>query len=527
MSAIRLTGLSWSTPDGHALFSQLDLTLTRERCGLVGRNGTGKSTLLRLIAGELTPRAGSVTVTGCTGALPQDLRLPPSSTLATLLGADDALAVLARISAGTATDDDFGAADWTLEARLSEALARTGLDLPPDTPLNLLSGGQATRAALAALIFADPDILLLDEPSNHLDRAGRRAVRDLLAGWRKTAVVASHDRELLEVMDTIVELNPTGVRRYGGPYSAFSERRAADRAALARDVADAEKRAAAIARDTQQALERQARRDSAGRRHAVRGDAPKILLGARRARAEASAGGIVSAGRERTQAAREAVDDARRRIAVTDPLSLGLIPTGLAAGRQVVRLDAVTAGYDPARPLWRGLDLIVTGPQRLAVTGGNGVGKSTLLKVITGALAPFSGRVEIISGWALLDQNVSLLDPALSLRDNFRRLHPDASENACRAALARFMFRADAALSVVGTLSGGERLRGGLACVLGAAPPPLLILDEPSNHLDLDSLEAVEAGLAAFDGALIVVSHDETFLDAIGVTRRIELGGCG
>ena len=123
---------------------------------------------------------------------------------------------------------------------------------------------------------------------------------------------------------------------------------------------------------------------------------------------------------------------------------------------------------------------------------------------------------------------MSLLDPALSIRDNFRRINHQADENACRAALARFMFRADAALQIVGTLSGGQLLRAGLACVLGGATPPsLLILDEPTNHLDIDSIEAVEAGLRAYDGALLVVSHDAAFLEAIGVTRRIELGAVG
>jgi ATPase subunit of ABC transporter with duplicated ATPase domains len=126
--------------------------------------------------------------------------------------------------------------------------------------------------------------------------------------------------------------------------------------------------------------------------------------------------------------------------------------------------------------------------------------------------------------FALLDQNLELLDRALSIRDNFRRLHPGSDENACRAALARFMFRADAALQTVASLSGGQMLRAGLACVLGGpAPPSLLLLDEPTNHLDIESIEAVEAGLRAYDGALLVVSHDEAFLEAVGITRRLEL----
>jgi ATPase subunit of ABC transporter with duplicated ATPase domains len=158
------------------------------------------------------------------------------------------------------------------------------------------------------------------------------------------------------------------------------------------------------------------------------------------------------------------------------------------------------------------------------VIGKNGSGKTTLLSLLTGRLSPWAGTVQVMVPFALLDQKIELLDPRLSIRDNFRRLHPGADENVCRAALARFMFRADAALQPVASLSGGQMLRAGLACVLGGpAPPSLLLLDEPTNHLDINSIEAVETGLRAYDGALLVVSHDEAFLDAIGVTRRLAL----
>jgi ATPase subunit of ABC transporter with duplicated ATPase domains len=195
----------------------------------------------------------------------------------------------------------------------------------------------------------------------------------------------------------------------------------------------------------------------------------------------------------------------------------------LPASRIVLKMEKVTAGYQPERPIISDFDFVITGPERIAVTGPNGSGKTTLLALISGALEPWSGTVRVVSS-AILDQRVSLLDPSLSIRDNFRDINPDADETACRAALARFMFRADAALQIVSTLSGGQLLRAGLACVLGGTvPPALLILDEPTNHLDIDSIAAVEAGLRAYDGALLVVSHDEIFLESIGISRRLEL----
>ena len=198
-------------------------------------------------------------------------------------------------------------------------------------------------------------------------------------------------------------------------------------------------------------------------------------------------------------------------------------PSGLVADRLVLKLDRVSVGHGN-RVLVRDLSLDTRGPERVAITGPNGSGKTTLLRAITGGLPPLSGVVDRRVDFAFLDQRVSLLDEAETIRDNYRRLDPGASEEACRASLARFKFRADAALRTVGSLSGGERLRAGLACVLGRAhPPQLLVLDEPTNHLDVESIETVEAGLRAYDGALLVVSHDEAFLEAIGIGRRVEL----
>lgn len=205
-----------------------------------------------------------------------------------------------------------------------------------------------------------------------------------------------------------------------------------------------------------------------------------------------------------------------------------LASTGLPAGRSVLEVSDASAGYVADAPVLRHLSFSVTGPERVAIRGPNGCGKTTLLQLITGGLPALSGRVSLRVPFALLDQQVRLLDPSTSILANFRRLNPDADENTSRAALARFMYRADAALQTVGELSGGQRLRAGLACVAGgSAPPPLLILDEPTNHLDIDAIEAVEAGLRAYDGALIVVSHDAAFLQAIGITRSLTLPVAG
>lgn len=526
--SISISHLAWSTPDGQVVFDDLDLEFGRERTGLIGRNGVGKSTLLRLLTHELEPAAGSIRTEGKIAALRQVVQVPSDETIADILGIASGVALLNKVVTGTATMEEMAEADWTLEGRAAAALAQVGLDAPLETPLVRLSGGQRTRAALAGAVFAEPDFLLLDEPTNNLDRDGRRAVRELLQGWRAGAVVVSHDRDLLEGMDAIVELSSLGVKRYGGNWSHYRERKEIERAAAEQDLAASQRRMTELARKTQVTAERQQRRDAAGSRKAARGDMPRILIGARREQAEKSGGNNARlAQRQRSEADLE-LERARSRVERFEPMSVQLAPTGLPSSRTVLALDRISAGYEEGRPVLSNFSLTITGPERIAILGGNGSGKSTLLRVVTGDLTPWSGHVMRGSEIALLDQRVSLLDPHLTIAENFRRLNPGVDENSCRAALARFRFRAGAADQRAGALSGGQMLRAGLACVLGGpTPPPLLLLDEPTNHLDLASTEAVESGLQGFDGALLVVSHDTAFLDRIAIARSIDLDHSG
>jgi ATPase subunit of ABC transporter with duplicated ATPase domains len=521
---ITLSNVSWATPDGRELFPNLDLTFGAERAGLVGRNGVGKTTLLKLIAGDAQPRSGSVAVNGRVAVLRQTVQVAPDETIASLFGIVEPLAVLDRAACGEADARELATADWTLEERLVTVLAQLGLEANANTRLTELSGGQRTRAALAALVFAEPDFLILDEPTNNLDREGRAAVIDLLADWRAGAIVVSHDRDLLDAMDAIVEMTSLGVRRYGGNWSAYREGKTLELAAAQHDLADAERRVSEGAETAQMMAERKARKDGVGKRKAARGGRPRILIGGMKRKAEETGGGIARLVERRHDKAAADAAAARARIEVLQPFAVTLASAELAAQKDVLELEDVTVGYAPGHPILKAFSFSITGPERIAVAGANGSGKTTLLLLISGVLQPWSGSVRVFTPFVMFDQHVGLLDPALSIRDNFRAQNPNADENACRAALARFMFRADAALQIVGTLSGGQMLRAGMACALGgASPPPLLILDEPTNHLDVESIEAIEAGLRAYDGALLIVSHDETFLSAVGITRRLTL----
>jgi ATPase subunit of ABC transporter with duplicated ATPase domains len=524
MASISASALHWATPEGRSVLRGIDLDVSRERIGLVGRNGVGKTTLLRILAGAVRPTSGKVTIAGRTSFMRQELGFWPAATIADTFGVADALAVLRRAEEGTAEIDELADADWTLEERIRTALSRVALDADGGTPLDTLSGGQRTRAAIAAAIFEEPDFLLLDEPTNNLDREGREALIRLIEGWSDGLVLVSHDRELLERMDAIIELTTLGTARYGGGWTRYRERKAVELQAAENDLAHAQKRRAEVERKAQEAAERKQRRDATGFRKASRGDMPRILMGARKNAAETSGGSGQRLAERLADQADDAVTAARARVEILQELSIVLPSTGLHAERRVLEMHGASIGYDSARPLFDSIDLEIVGPERVALVGPNGAGKSTLLKVIGGELLPLKGRVGVGVPTALIDQQVAFLDPAASILDNFRRLNPESDENTCRAVLAGFLFRADAALQLVGTLSGGQTLRAGLACKLGGSrSPQLLILDEPTNHLDIDSVHAVEEALQAYDGALIVVSHDESFLSAIAVDRRLRL----
>ncbi|MGZ9811763.1 ABC-F family ATP-binding cassette domain-containing protein [Pseudoroseicyclus sp. H15] len=517
---LTLSDIRIATPDGTALFSDLSISFGPERTALVGPNGAGKSSLLAVMAGEATPAAGQVSRSGTLGRLWQswpDLDL----SLAGAIGADPGLARLARIEAGQGDETDFAEADWELPARVAAALTSAGLEeamLP--RPLHALSGGQRTRAGLARLQLERPDLLLLDEPTNNLDAEGRALVSALVADWPGGVVLASHDRALLAGVDRILELSPTGCTLFGGGWPAYAEARAAQ---AAREEADVQRTARELKRtraEAQLRAERQARRDKAGRASKAKGGEPRIVMNARLERAEGTAARGNVLGQRLEAAAEEARQAAEARLTRRPPVRIAA-EAGAAHG-VVVSLKGVTArrGTFELGPL----SLSVTAGEHVALSGGNGAGKSTLLAVARGELEAEGGAIRRPARLATLDQHVAGLMPEESLQDAVRRLHPDLSETEAHALLARFGFRNVTAQKPVRALSGGERLRLGLALALGAPElPQLLILDEPTNHLDLETTELLEAALADYAGALLVVSHDRDFLDAIGIDRELHL----
>ncbi|KFG07934.1 ABC-F family ATP-binding cassette domain-containing protein [Streptomyces scabiei] len=517
--SLTCTSLSFAWPDGTPVLDDLQIAFGPGRTGLVGVNGSGKSTLLKLIAGELVPTDGTVRVAGEIGYLPQNVTLDTGLRVDEALGIAAARAALHAIESGDVAEEHFAAVgdDWDVEERALATLGQLGLGhVDLDRTIGEVSGGESVLLRLAALLLRRPDVLLLDEPTNNLDLYARRRLYEAVASWSGMMVVVSHDRELLDLVDQIADLHDGEVTWYGGNFSAYEEALAGEQEAAERMVRVAESDLKKQKRELVDAQVKLARRKRFGQKMQDQKRVPKIVAGARKRAAQESAGKHRILHEERLAGAKERLDEAVEAVRDEDEIRVELPYTAVPPGRTVLTLLDLELRYG-AR-IEGGLDL--RGPERVALIGRNGSGKTTLLRTIAGELEPVAGETRTHVPLRFLPQRLDVLDDGLTVAENVARFAPDATNNRIRARLARFLFRGARADQPAATLSGGERFRAALAALMLAEPAPqLLMLDEPTNNLDMASVRQLTTALESYEGALIVASHDLPFLESIGITR--------
>lgn len=521
LSSFQLHNVQWHLPDGRPLWREpLHLSIGRERLGLVGRNGVGKSVLAQILAGRM-PSAGTALRSGRVHLVappPQDKR-----TVGEAMGLGPALAAVGRLATGLATPEDVVLADghWDLPARVAQALADAGMPgLQAADAMAGLSGGERMRVALAGAMAADAHSVILDEPSNHLDAEARAWLLDWLQAATCTVVVVSHDRQLLRVADRIAELSPRGLALYGGDYTLYRAQRdgqtAAAQAALQRALTERDAALSRLRRDQAARQRRQAR----GRRIARTANLPAMTINGLRETSEATAARDAQRDAGKRQSLDGAVHAAAERAEQPPAIVLALPASRVPADKPVLQLQGLRLPYVDG-PI---IDATLVGPVRVAVTGPNGCGKSTLLRVISGALAPQQGSATTLVRTAALDQDGGdALPPHHSLLECLRALDCPLPGSELRSRLAQLRLDAARVLLPMGQLSAGERLKAALACALWRKEPArMLLLDEPTNHLDLDTTLVLQRALQAFEGALIVASHDVELIEALRPRHRWE-----
>ena len=521
-SAITLRDLAFEWPDGTIALDSVNGTFSAGRTGLIGRNGAGKSTLLRLIAGELQPTSGHIDTGGEVGYLPQTLTLRRDTTIGELLGIQSILDAMKAIESGDVDQRHFDAIgdDWDIESRADEALHQIGFSAADlDRRVAAVSGGEGMLIAITGLRIRRTPITLLDEPTNNLDRATRATLAEFVDQWPGTLIVVSHDLELLEHMDNTTELYAGRLDTFGGPYSAWKEHQEQEQAAAVQAARSAQQALKVEKKQRVEAETKLARRERTGRKTQKDGGIPKILAGNRASKAQASAGSLRSTLDDKVQAAQAAVNAADARVRDDEHIHLALPDPDVPRGRRLAELED------------EGRTIVIQGPERVALIGANGAGKSTLIAQLLQQTDPVPGRphgrllTELVG---FLPQRLDGLDDDASAIQNVQAVAPETPADTIRNQLARLLLRGNSVDRPVRTLSGGERFRVSLARLLLADPPAqLLIMDEPTNNLDITSVEQLAEALDAYRGALLIVSHDVTFLERIGIETILELDDHG
>lgn len=518
---ITLNNLTFAWPSGELVLRGVDGTFPSGRTGLIGANGSGKSTLLKLIAGQLLPTSGTVEASAELSYLPQMLTLAKDATVADLLGIRTTLSALQAIEAGSIAPADFDAVgdDWDVQARVRaelEPLGFSGIDLNRQT--STLSGGEVMLLAVLGLRLTGNPVTLLDEPTNNLDAPTRQLLYEQVRSWKGTLVVVSHDLALLELMEHSSELYAGQLRVFAGPYSAYrkqleTEQQAAEQAAqTARASLRVEKR------QRVEAETKLARAKRKGRTEQLGGGMPRIVANHLRQKSEANAGKLRQNLAGKVDSAQARVDAADRRVRQVEHISIVLPDPGLPSGKQVAVLNSADRQF------------LIQGPERVALIGPNGSGKSTLLHQLLSGSCPGSGLHDelLLERVGFLPQRLNGLDEQRSAMANVSAVAPSATPGQVRSMLARLLLRGPSADRPLEALSGGERFRVYLATLLLAEPSAqLLILDEPTNNLDIDSVRQLGEALEAYRGALLVVSHDQQFLSQLKLDYLLEITSQG
>ena len=527
---LTLQNISYTHPNKDLLLSDINLTVNYyEKTALIGINGVGKSTLLKIIAKELQPLNGQISVETEPYYVPQIFGQFNQLTIAQALRIEGKLNALKEILKGNTSEENFNLLndDWTIEDRCSEALNYWKLnELDLSQKMGTLSGGQKTKVFLAGIFIHQPELILLDEPSNHLDIASRQLLYDFVQNTKSALIIVSHDRKLLNLLNSICELSKHGIKLYGGNYDFYKEQKQIENNALSQDIQSKEKALRKAKEKERETLERQQKLDSRGKGKQEKSGVARIMMNTLRNNAENSTSKLKSVHTEKISGLSQDLQELRSSLPNIDKMKFGFDNSALHKGKILFTANDINFGYNN-KPLWKNnITFQIASGERIVLKGKNGSGKTTLINLILGDLEPQTGIIYRAENKSVyIDQDYSLLDNKLKVYEQAQQFNTSAlQEHEVKIRLTRFLFTKNDWDKPCIALSGGERMRLLLCCLtINSKSPDIIILDEPTNNLDIQNVEILTMAINEYRGTLIVVSHDETFLEQVNVERTIEV----
>lgn len=525
-----LQNATYIHPNKDILFQDLNLVINaHEKLALIGNNGTGKSTLLQIIAGQLPLYSGQLSCASTPYYIPQLQDRYAHMRIAEVLAVDQKLKAFHDILEGKMSEEnlDILQEDWTIEDRCNQALAKWNLDgISLDQRMDELSGGEKTKVFLAGISIHEPQLILMDEPSNHLDYQSRKLLYQFIQDCKQTLLIVSHDRTLLNIMPEIAEISRSGIVKYGGNYSFYAEQKGIAQEALDHDVKSKEKELRKAREKEREANERQQKLNARGKKKQEKAGIPKIMMGNLKNKAEGSTSKLNAVHQEKITGIRQDLQSLRANLPEIDQMKLGFENAKLYQGKLLLeakQLNLEVNGQD----LWKeDLSFQIKYGDRIAISGANGSGKTSLIQLLLGTRIPSKGQIVRADFNAVfVDQDYSLVKSELSLYEMAQTFNRTGlQEHEIKIRLNRFLFPKESWDKSCMALSGGERMRLLLCCLnISSQAPDIMVLDEPSNNIDIQNTHILTAAIQDFKGCLLVVSHDPYFMEEIGINQFINL----